>query len=65
MSFLKSWLKDAPELEPGDAAKAPQGLASLVEFISRKREGQNKKTEAERRKRAAAVKAYERVKRGA
>ncbi|MBX3018377.1 MAG: hypothetical protein KF767_10835 [Bdellovibrionaceae bacterium] len=69
MSFLKTWLKDLPDPAPraSDDPKiaAAPGLNNLVEFINRKRDGQNKRTEADLRRRAAALKVYEKVKRGA
>lgn len=65
MTPLKAWLKDAPDPGPATGERPAPGFENLIEFISRKREGQQKRSEAELRKRAAAIKAYERVKRGA
>lgn len=68
MSLLKAWLKDLPDPDPQAPVSTndpPPGLGNLVEFINRKREGQSKKAEAEKRRRAAALKVYEKVKRGA
>lgn len=77
-SPLKSWLNDIPDetsisdvIPPAKAEpktpSIPKGtnLDQLVEFIQRKRAGNSKKEEAQKRLRAMGLKAYQRIKESA